>query len=83
MLVEKPNEPIRVMADFYGAKVRPEYFIRGNRRYEVKSINLVFRRAVGDHYLWCFAVSDDANTFVLSYNPDSLQWRLEEVQMDG
>lgn len=84
MVVEKPHEPVRVVADFSGTKVRPLAFIRDTgRRYDITSVNLVYRRRVGDRPVWCFAVSDAANTFVLSYDPGSLQWILEEVQMDG
>ncbi|MFA5052324.1 MAG: hypothetical protein WC544_04695 [Patescibacteria group bacterium] len=84
MIVEKPHEPIRVVADFSGTKVRPLAFIRDTgRRYDIVTVNLVYRRRVGDQPVWCFACSDMANTYVLSYEPDSLKWTLEEVQMEG
>jgi hypothetical protein len=84
MVVEKPHEPIRVVVDFFGKKVRPLAFTRETgRRYDISTVNLVYRRRVGDRPVWCFAVSDTANTFVLSYDPDSLRWFLEEIQMDG
>lgn len=83
MHVEKLDEPIRVVADFNGNKVRPLAFQRGNKRYDIASVNLVYRRRVGDRYHWCFAVSDEANTYVLFYNPEKLRWTLREIQMDG
>ncbi|MFA6553880.1 MAG: hypothetical protein WCT27_05660 [Patescibacteria group bacterium] len=84
MIVEKPHELIRVVADFNGTKVRPLAFTRKTgRQYDIASVNLVYRRRVGDRQAWCFACSDAANTYVLSYDPDSLQWILEEVQMEG
>jgi len=84
MYVEKLEESVRVFADFSGTKVRPVAFIRSSgRRYDIKRVNLVYRKQVGDRYHWCFAVSDDANTYVLFYNPEDLIWTLREVQMEG
>ncbi len=84
MYVEKLEEPVRVFADFSGTKVRPIAFIRGSgRRYTIKEVNLVYRKMVGDRQHWCFACSDEANTYVLFYDPESLQWTLREVQMEG
>jgi len=84
MHVEKLEESIRVFADFSGTKVRPVAFIRSSgRRYNIKRVNLVYRKQVGNRYHWCFACSDEANTYVLFYDPEGLQWTLREVQMDG
>ncbi len=84
MYVEKLQENVRVFADFSGTKVRPIAFIRKTgRRYDIKRVNLVYRKQVGDKYHWCFACSDDANTYVLFYNPEDLVWSLREIQMEG
>ncbi|MDD5040420.1 MAG: hypothetical protein PHY34_04705 [Patescibacteria group bacterium] len=84
MYVDKVAEPVRVFADFSGAKVRPVAFIRASgRRYDITRVNLVYQKRVGDRHHWCFACSDEANTYVLSYNPFDLIWVLEEVQMEG
>jgi len=92
VIYEKPREPVRVFVDFQmphlrkGAvgrfgHVRPKAFLWGGKKYKIEKINLVFRKRRGDSYDVCFAVSDSANAFVLSYNPESLEWRLEEVQV--
>lgn len=84
MYVEKLEEKVRVFADFNDKKVRPIAFIRDSgRRYDIKKVNLVYKRRVGDRYQWCFACSDEANTYVLFYDPEQLTWTLQEVQMDG
>jgi hypothetical protein len=87
---EQPNERVRVFVDFDPSadntkdqpKARPVAFVWGKRKYEVKKINLVYRRRQGDVQEVLFAVSDDANSFVLSYNPVSLEWRLEEMMVE-
>lgn len=84
MQVEKLNESIRVVADFDRQKVRPLAFMRGSgRRYDISQVNLVYRTRVGDRYHWCFACSDNANTYVLFYDPYSLKWSLREIQLEG
>lgn len=78
-MVEKLHEPVRVLVDFAGTKVKPLAFRRGNRRFDIEKVNLVYRRREGTRYVWCFAVSDAANAYFLVYDPDSLIWTLEEV----
>lgn len=78
--IENPHDKIRVFADFNGTKVKPIAFFWAGKRYDVASVNLVYRRRVGKHNVWCFAVSDESNTFILTYNPESLEWILDEIQ---
>jgi len=89
--VEHPHDTVRVIADFQPEnkpqtgdvryrKIRPLTFFWAGKRYDVQSVNLVYKRKIGTHDAWCFAVSDHANTFVLSYTPDLLQWSLDEIQ---
>ncbi len=79
METQKLHENVRVVADFNGTQVRPFAFLRANRRYEIQRVNLVYKRRLGSRYVWCFAVSDAGNNFILMYDPESLQWMLEEV----
>lgn len=79
MDVEKIGEPIRVVADFNGRRVRPIAFQWAGRRYDVGRVNLVYRRRLGARFVWCFAVSDSGQGFVLIYDPERLEWTLEEV----
>jgi len=75
----KIHERVRVFADFNGQHVRPVAFQWGGKRYDVQRVNLVYRRRLGARYVWCFAVSDVAQNFVIIYDPETLQWTLEEV----
>ena len=45
----------------------------------MEKVNLVYKRRDGTRELWCFAVSDAANSYVLLYDPANLRWTLEEV----
>ncbi|HCJ52478.1 MAG: hypothetical protein A2898_04345 [Candidatus Kerfeldbacteria bacterium RIFCSPLOWO2_01_FULL_48_11] len=82
MLVERMREPIRVVVDFDGVKVRPLAFLRAGKRYDVERVNLVYRKRVGSRYVWCFAVSDGGNTYGLEYDPERLIWVLSEIQIE-
>jgi len=73
------HEPVRVAADFRGPKVRPLAFLWRGRKIVVEHTNMVFKRQRGDKFDWCFAVSDNANSYVLRYEPDTMRWELEEV----
>lgn len=75
----KVHEPVRVAVDFAGPKVRPLAFVWNHKKYVVDKVNLVYKRRDGARQLWCFAVSDAANSFVLLYDPENLRWTLEEV----
>jgi len=79
METQKLHENVRVFTDFNGTQVRPVVFVRAGRKYEIERVNLVYRKRVGKRYVWCFAVSDEGNNFVLVYDPESLAWTLEEV----
>ena len=79
METQKVHENVRVFADFNGTQVRPIAFVRAGRKYEVRQVNLVYRKRVGKRFVWCFAVSDEGNNFVLVYDPENLGWVLEEI----
>ncbi|MEK7538209.1 MAG: hypothetical protein AAB619_04535, partial [Patescibacteria group bacterium] len=60
-------------------KVRPLAFVWSGKKYAVERVNLVYKRRDGARDLWCFAVSDAANSYVLLYDPADMRWTLEEV----
>ena len=76
---EKIRESVRVAVDFSGPKVRPMAFMWSGKKYVVEKVNLVYKRQHGDRFLWCFAVSDEVNSYVLLYDPEDLSWTLEEI----
>lgn len=82
---EKIGEAVRVAVDFRpadvaaGPRVMPLAFIWSGRKYTVRQLNLRYKRQLGNRFVWCFAVSDEANSYVLIYDPEELTWMLEEV----
>ena len=51
-----------------------------NDNEKVRQTAVYLAGKIGKKDAWCFAVSDHANTFVLSYKPESMEWMLDEVQ---
>jgi hypothetical protein len=76
---ETIRQPVRVAVDFAGPKVRPLAFLWSGRKYVIKKVNLQYKRPHGQRWQWCFAVSDETNSYVLVYDPEELTWILEEV----
>ena len=72
------GEQVKVGAVFAGAAVRPRWFDHHRRRHEVREITYQWRSRAGDAVLLHFAVSDGTNLFELSFNQQSLEWRLEK-----
>ncbi len=75
----KVGESVRIAVDFRGPTVRPLAFLWRSKKVVVQHVNLVFKRQLGDRFVWCFAVSDEANSYVLRYDPETMRWTLEEV----
>ncbi|MFA5107435.1 MAG: hypothetical protein WC497_03875 [Patescibacteria group bacterium] len=82
-MYEKINEPVHVLASFVGRKITPHAFTWGRKRYTVKRLNLVHTNRVGRELVFFFSVSDSSNTFVLSFSPSALAWKLEDLYTDG
>ena len=76
---ETINEPVDVLVDFAGAKVKP-LEIRWNKRiYPIASVNLVHATHEGEKRVYFFSVSDQAHMFTLKLYPELLQWTLVSV----
>lgn len=83
---ETIREPVRVVVDFSPVRgvgrVKPLAFLWAGRKYTVAKLNLRYKRPHGKRFVWCFAVSDHANSYVLVYDPEELHWTLEEIYED-
>ncbi len=77
------NEPIKILVSFNGTKVRPVAFEWRNKRYEICQLNLVYHATEEGRKIFYFSVSDEANCFVLRFDPETMQWRIQEVYNEG
>ena len=82
-MLEKLNEPIDVQVNFLGNKVIPMSFVWQKRTYDIQKVNLVHRVKNGEHYIYYFSVSDEANFFRLAFFLKDLSWRIEEIFYEG
>ena len=78
-MLEKVGERIEVEVDFLEKRVVPRKFFWQNRVWEIKKIGLIHPSWQGRAKIYHFSVSDGVNFFRLSFNTDTLEWRLEEV----
>jgi hypothetical protein len=71
-------EPIKVLVQFDGAKINPLAFRRGNRLYKIKKLNMVYHLKEGSQTVFRFFVSDEANSYQLRFETETLTWFLED-----
>lgn len=71
-------ESIKVLAQFEGTKVTPLLFKRAGRVYKIDKVNMVYHFRQGERAIFRFFVSDLANSYQLRFEPDIMQWFLEE-----
>ena len=81
---ELVNEPISILVSFgQDNTVLPLYFKWRNRRYKIDKLNLVHKKRDGEHTIYFFNVSDNANYFKLSFTTKDLRWKIEELFWEG
>ncbi len=84
MKIETIDEFVKVAAVFKtGEDIRPAWFVWGNRKYVVKEVNYFWVERSGRDKLFCFSVTDGANTYELSFNADRAVWKLQKVCQEG
>jgi len=76
---ELASEPIDVAAVFGQNCIRPKWFMRNGRKYDIKEITYIWRDRQGDALVVHFNVTDGANLFEISFNQKSMGWALERV----
>ncbi len=80
----KIGEPVEVLVQFGGGKARLVRFLWKNQVIKVEKVTGCWRRKEGasETILWS-GVSQDGDYFEVSFNTQSLVWRLEEVETAG
>ena len=79
MNFEKISQKIEVVMIFKKDEAVPYFLKWNNRHYKIEKVNMVNKFWRGETLFYHFYVSDDANTFKLLFDTETLIWRLEEV----
>lgn len=78
-MIEQVREKVDVLASFAGGQIRPRAFLWKKRRYNLEKINLAYRARDGRDVVYFFTVSDEDNSYKLSFRPRELSWELLEL----
>ena len=91
-VVQEIGERVRVLASFAELKITIHFFTWRDRKYEVSSMNLFHIERDGNKQIYNFAVTAaeggnsersrttaDSNTYQLTFDPITLEWRLKNV----
>lgn len=82
--MERPDEPIQVVARFRKGKIEPTKFLWGGRPQTVKSVTGKWATRDGADKIYHFAVLNDAGTyFEISLRTRDMGWRLDRYDPDG
>ncbi len=76
------NDPIDVVVDFSGQRVKPTSIHWNNRHYPIPRVNLVHGAREGQKRIFYFSVSDDTNFMKLRFDTENLTWHLIEFYAD-
>ena len=71
---------IEVVAAFSPGRIKPLYFNLNSRQYSIERINYFWKDYRGRERLYCFSVTDGANTFQIYFSNQSLSWRLAKIE---
>jgi hypothetical protein len=82
-MVYSVNESVKVLALFCRGTMRPVRFSWRGVDYAVKQITFKWKDREGKAAVYHFAVSDGSSVFQLGYQPESLTWKLEAVDLEG
>lgn len=73
------HEPIAVLAEFNGSKIKPLSFKWQKHTYNNLRLSLAYKTRQGQDLLTYFCVDDGVNYFKLVFNSQTLEWHLEEI----
>ncbi len=75
------DEPVSVLASFgQSDKIKPIRFLWGKRVFNVKEVTYRWKSKEGKSAIYYFSVTDGRTLYKLSFNADSLLWKLEELE---
>ncbi len=76
------DEPVVVEATFYGGRIRPVRFKWNNRIIQVRRVTYHWTQRDGLRVIHFFSVTDGKTLYNLSYEADTLYWRLQAVEAE-
>jgi hypothetical protein len=75
------GETISVIASFaHPYRVRPVRFNWSGRLFEIKEITYTWKTKEGKKNIYHFSVTDGGSLYELTFDADSLLWRLENLE---
>lgn len=75
------NEPVSVVVSFSPSyKIKPIKFLWGKRIFKIKETTYQWKSSEGESVIYHFSVSDGMTLYELSFNADTLLWRLEALE---
>lgn len=75
------GETISVIASFgHPYRVRPVRFNWSGRLFEIKEITYTWKTKEGKKNMYHFSVTDGGSLYELTFDADSLTWRLENLE---
>ena len=83
MLIEKIDEPIRVLAGFSGGQIKPIRFHWQGRDYRIEKINGQWIDRRPDGYTLNYSVQVGQETYYLHFSSCDVQWWLDQIVLDG
>jgi len=76
------DEPVSVVAAFYGGKIMPVRFRWKGRLIPVRQVTYQWTQRDGLRVTHFFSVTDGKTLYNLSYETDTLYWRLQAVETE-
>ncbi len=73
------NEKIQVLAWFKNGKIFPRGFLWNNKEYKVECVTYHWQERIGNAMISYICVSTDSGVYQISFNPESLSWRLDKT----
>ncbi len=87
-MITEIDEPIKVGAVFGadsigGKKIKPVWFIWKGRQYRIKDVTYTWTNKEGRSFVHYFSVTDCQDLYEISYNTETMVWRLMAVEVEG
>ncbi len=87
-MITEIDEPIKVGAVFGadyigGKKIKPVWFTWKRRQYRIKEVTYTWTNKEGSPFVHYFSVTDGQNLYEISYNTETMVWKLIAIETEG